>query len=77
MDWLAPASGKRGRSDKFSDAAIQFCLMVKNGFGLGLRQAMGMIACLLKLWGLGWPVLDYSTLCRRQKNLQVCISYRQ
>ena len=37
MEWLVPASAKRGRPEKFTDAAIQFCLMVKNLFGLGLR----------------------------------------
>ena len=76
MDWLAPGSGKRGRAEKFSDAAIQFCLMIKNLFGLALRQATGMVASLLKLSGLNWPMPDYSTLCRRQQRLQVCISYR-
>lgn len=76
MDWLAPGSGKRGRAEKFSDAAIQFCLMVKNLFGLALRQSTGMVASLLKLSGLDWPMPDYSTLCRRQQRLQVCISYR-
>ena len=29
--------------------------MVKNLFGLALRQATGMIASLLKLSGLDWP----------------------
>jgi hypothetical protein len=76
MDWLAPGSGKRGRAEKFSDAAIQFCLMVKNLFGLALRQATGMVASLLKLSGLDWPMPDNSTLCRRQQRLQVCISYQ-
>ena len=76
MDWLAAGSGKRGRAEKFSDAAIQFCLMVKNLFGLALRQASGMVASLLKLSGLDWPMPDYTTLCRRQQRLQVCISYR-
>lgn len=76
MDWLSPGSGKRGRAEKFSDAAIQFCLMVKNLFGLALRQASGMVASLLKLSGLDWPTPDYTTLCRRQQHLQVCISYR-
>jgi hypothetical protein len=52
MDWLAAGSGKRGRAEKFSDAAIQFYLMVKNLFGLALRQASGMVANLLKLSGL-------------------------
>ncbi|WP_446808515.1 IS5 family transposase [Methylomonas sp. 2BW1-5-20] len=76
MDWLAPGSGKRGRAEKFSDAAIQFCLMVKNLFGLALRQASGMVASLLRLSGIDWPTPDYTTLCRRQQHLQVCISYR-
>ncbi len=76
MDWLAAGSGKRGRAEKFSDAAIQFCLMVKNLFGLALWQASGMVASLLKLSGLDWPMPDYTTLCRRQQRLQVCISYR-
>lgn len=76
MHWLSPGSSKRGRADKFSDAAIQFCLMLKNLFGLALRQASGMVASLLKLSGLDWLTPDYTTLCRRQQRLQVCISYR-
>ena len=77
MVWSTQSlSGKRGRSDQFSDAAIQFCLMVKNLFGLPLRQTIGMVSSLLKLSELDWPTPDYSTLCRRQQDLQVCISYR-
>ena len=41
MQWLAPASGKRGRSQKFSDTAIQFCQTVKCLFGQPLRQTLG------------------------------------
>ena len=66
-------SGKRGRSQTFSDAAIQFCLSIKCLFNLPLRQAMGMTQSLLHLAGLDWPVPDYSTVSRRQKTLQVAI----
>ena len=45
-------------------------------FKLPLRQTAGMVASLLKLAGLDWPVPDLSTLCRRQKNLAVQVSYR-
>lgn len=76
MAWFAGKSGKRGRSDTFSDAAIQFCLMVKGLFGLPLRQTTGMVASLLKLAKLDWPVPDFSTLSRRQKDLKVMIPYR-
>ena len=76
LQWSGLASGKRGRTPLFSDAAIQFCLTIKALFGLALRQAMGMVESLLKLAGLSWPVPDYSTVCRRQKTLKVRIPYR-
>ena len=70
------ASGKRGRTPTFSDAAIQFCLRIKGLFGLALRQGMGMVESLLKLAGLSWQVPDYSTACLRQKTLKVQIPDR-
>jgi Transposase DDE domain len=63
---LAAPTGKRGRQPVFSDAAVQVCLTQKALFGLPLRQTIGMVANLLELAGLDWPVPDYSTLCRRQ-----------
>ena len=52
MQWYAPASGKRGRQQVFSDAAIQFCLSIKCLFGLALRQSLGLVQSLLRLAGL-------------------------
>jgi hypothetical protein len=75
MKWVAPPTGKRGRSPTFTDAAIQFCLTVKALFGLPLRQTSGMVQSLLQLAGLAWPVPDFSTLSRRQERLQVEIAY--
>jgi hypothetical protein len=77
MSWFAAASGKRGRSPTFSDAAIQFCLTIKNLFGQALRQATGLVQSLLTLSGLHWPVPDYSTLCRRQLGLDVQVPYQR
>lgn len=76
MQWLGTASGKRGRSPTFSDAAIQFCLSIKCLFGQPLRQALGMVQSLLRLAKLDWPVPDFSTVCRRQKTLQAQLSYQ-
>lgn len=73
MRWHGSASGKRGRSQGYSDTAIQFCLTIKNLFNLALRQAMGMTQSLLELAGLDWQVPDYSTVSRRQKHLAVTI----
>ena len=76
MQWLAPPSGKRGRNRTFSDTAIQFCLTIKCLFGLPLRQTLGLVQSLLKLMGLPWAAPDYSTVCRRQKSLDVLMHYR-
>ena len=75
MQWFAAASGKRGRSAKFSDAAIQCCLTLKNLFGLALRQTTGLVQSLLQLCGLTWAVPVFSTLCRRQLDLNVQVPY--
>jgi len=77
MQWLAPASGKRGRIHTFSDAAIQFCLTIKCLFGLPLRQTLRLVQSLLKMSGLPWAAPDYSTVCRRQKGLYVQVHYRR
>jgi hypothetical protein len=72
MNWEGTQSGKRGHPPQFSDAAIQFCLMIKNLYGLALRQSTGMVQSLLKR-----EVPDYSTLCRRQRVLQVTLHQRR
>ena len=76
MQWDALPSGRRGRQQAYSNAAIQACLTLEVLLGLPLRQATGFMASLLELSGLGWSVPDFSTLFRRQKSLGVTIPYR-
>jgi len=76
MQWDAVPSGRRGRQQTYSDAAIQACLTLKVLLGLPLRQTTGFVASLLELSGLGWSVPDFSTLSRRQKTLDVTIPFR-
>ena len=45
-------------------------------FGMPLRKTTGFVESLLRLAGLDWKVPDFSTLCRRQKSLNVAIPYR-
>ena len=40
------------------------------------RQATGFVESLLRLVGLNWAVPDFSTLCRRQKTLNVSLPFR-
>lgn len=77
MVWHAGKTGKRGRPETFSDAAIQTCLTLKVLFGLPLRQTVGLVESLIRMAGLDWPVPDYSTLCRRQARIGVQIPYRR
>ncbi|ARC38843.1 IS5/IS1182 family transposase (plasmid) [Paracoccus yeei] len=77
MVWRAPKAGSNGRPPVFSDGAIQFCLMVKVLFGLPLRQTTGMVASILSMAELDWPVPDFSTLSRRQKTITVQIPSRR
>ncbi len=76
MCWTPQPSGRRGRQQAYSDAAIQTCLTMKVLFGMALRQTTGFVESLLELVGLDWPVPDFSTLCRRQKTLAVAIPFR-
>lgn len=76
MVWDATPSGKRGRQQAYSNAAIQACLTIKVLFGLPLRQTTGFVESLLKLAGLNWTVPNFSTLCRRQRTLPIAIPCR-
>src|SRR6056297_1459423 len=76
MLWVPPPTGKRGRQPRYSDAAIQTCLTMKVLFGMPLRQTTGFVESLLRLSGLNWAVPDFSTLCRRQRTLDVRLPYR-
>ena len=76
MTWDAAPTGRRGRQQTFSDAAIQTCLTMKVLFGMALRQATGFVESLLRLIGLDWSVPDFSTLSRCQKLLKVKIPSR-
>ena len=75
MVWTPPPSGKCGRQQQFSDAAIQTCLTLKVLFGMPLRQTTGFVQSLLRLVGLDWATPDFSTLCRRQQTLNVSLPY--
>lgn len=75
--WYAHPQGKHGRNQTYADAAIQCCLMIKSLFRLSLRMVTGFVQSLIKLSGLDWTAPDYSTLCRRQKHIDISINYKK
>lgn len=75
--WYAHPQGKHGRNQTYSDAAIQCCLMIKSLFKLSLRMVTGFVQSLIKLCRLNWIAPDYSTLCRRQRHIDIAIGYQK
>ena len=76
-EWYAQPQGKHGRNQIYSDTAIQCCLIIKSLFRLSLRMVTGFVQSLIKLYGLDWTAPDYSTLCRRQKYIDIAIIYQK
>ena len=65
--WYAQPQRKHGRNQTYSDAAIQCCFT----HGYRLRSKLN------KLARLDWTAPDYTTLCRRQKHIDIAISYQK
>ncbi len=51
--------------------------MIKTLFKLSLRMVTGFVQSLIKLCGLAWTAPDYSTLCRRQRHIDIAIGYQK
>ena len=51
--------------------------MIKSLFRLSLRMVTGFVQSLIKLYGLDWTTPDYSTICRRQKHIDIQNSYQK
>lgn len=64
-------SGERGSSILFTDIAIETCLKIKYVYKLTFRQTQGFMSSIIKLAKLNIVVPDYSTMSRRQKDLNI------
>lgn len=52
-------------------------MMIKSLFRLTLHMVTGFVQSLIKLCGLDWTAPDFTTLCRRQKYIDIQISYQK
>jgi IS5 family transposase len=66
-------TGKRGRSDTYSDIAISCMATLKEVFHLPLRAAQGLLTSILELLKVEVTAPDYSTLSRRCGRLTVSL----
>lgn len=69
--WLYTGKQEQGAPKKYSDTAIKTALIVRSLYSLTLRSTQGFLRSLIALMATGVPVMDYTTICRRQKNLNV------
>lgn len=74
---VCSATIKHGRNQTYPDTAIQCSLMIKSLFRISLRTATGFVQSLIKLCGLDWIAPEYSIICRRQKHIDISISYKK
>ena len=70
---FAPAekTGARGRARVYSEATIEALLVAKLVLRLSLRAVEGFAQGMARLAQAAWPVPDYTTLCRRERTLEV------
>jgi len=62
---------KRGRPKKYADIAILCMLTIKMVYRIPLRATQGLVDSLIGLLELPIEAANYTTLCRRQKQLEV------
>jgi hypothetical protein len=72
--WRSTPTGTPGGQQVFSDLAIRTCLQLKVVYGLTLRETEGFVHSLFQMANVDLPVPDYTTLCRRQRDLAVRIT---
>ena len=74
QSWLnVERTGKRGHPYVYSDVAVECMVLLKQVFHLALRQTQGFMQSIFQLLGQVLPVLSYSQLSRRQKDLKVSL----
>ncbi len=73
--WEDDSPPQQGAQWIFTDLAVKTCLQLKAVYGLGLRETEGFVASLFELMRLEeLPVPDYTTLSKRQGDLDVDLS---
>jgi len=75
--WHADAgSGQRGAPRTYSDLAITCMAMLSAVYRLTLRATQGLLRSVMSLLQVDLPVPDYTTLCRRRRQLEVSLPRR-
>jgi hypothetical protein len=65
---------RRGRRRTYTDAAILCALLLREAYHLPLRSTQGLVSSVLRLMQVGLPSPHYSTLSRRARSLELCLT---
>lgn len=68
-EWQYRGKQSRGGKRRYSDLAIETCLIVRQVYHLPLRQTQGFVESFFSHLSLAFTVPDYSTLSRRSATL--------
>src|SRR5215212_8767309 len=75
--WHPPKTGRRGRSQTYSDLAIETGHLPRLAFGRPWRQTEGLLRSLAALLGLDIGIPDHTTFARRGPGLTLARSLAQ
>ena len=75
--WYAQSQGKQGRNQIYSDTASSMLLNDQISISTLFTHGYRFCSKSDKLFGLDWTAPDYTTLCRRQKHIDIAISYQK
>jgi hypothetical protein len=77
-EWRYTGKQSQGSPKIYGDIAITTALTIRSLYSLTLRSTQGFISSLIRLMAVKIPVMDYTTICRRQKNLKIpCLRHRK
>ena len=75
--WHPPKTGPRGRSQHYSDVAIETGHLLRLAFGRPWRQTEGLLRSLTALLGVDIGVPDHTTFSRRSPGLALAAALAQ
>jgi hypothetical protein len=75
--WHPPKTGRRGRSQTYSDLAIETGHLLRLAFGQPWRQTEGLLRSLATLLGLEVGIPDHTTFSRRSPGLALASALAQ
>lgn len=70
-NWKYEGDRKRGGVKKYRDSAIEMSLVIREVYGLALRQTEGFMQSMFEQMGVDLKVPDYSTMSRRASQLKI------